>query len=102
TPGPLSKGLLHRPGSDLANEDIWPDEQATMWADFGGQYPASARYETCPSFSAGEGSRLDYQRHAQRKNRERNRPWIRGTRLQQRCYQARRSEAVRRTGWGRD
>jgi hypothetical protein len=84
----LPKGLLHWPGSDFTNEDVRPDEQATMRTDFGGRYSASARYETCLSFSAGEGSWLDHERRVQRKNRKRNRPRIRETRLQQRRYQS--------------
>ena len=78
----LPKGLLHRPGSHLANKDVGPDEQAIMRPDFAGRSPVSAGHETCRSFSAGEGCWLDHKRRAQQTTR--NCSWIRKTRFQQR------------------
>ena len=50
----LRKRLLHRPGSDLADENVGPDKQTAMRFGFAGRCPVPTRNETCLSLRQRE------------------------------------------------
>src|SRR4029077_11585877 len=83
----LRKGLLHRPGSDLPNQNVRTNQQTIMRIDLAEQHTAPAWDETHRSFSIWKRSRLDHERHAQRTTWKRNRARVRETRLQQSCHE---------------
>ena len=81
------KGLLHRPGSDLPNQNVRTNQQTIVRIDLAEQHAAPAWDETRRSFSIWKRSRLDHERHAQPTTWKRNRARVRETRLQQSCHE---------------
>src|SRR5262249_27302372 len=84
----LSKGLLHRAGSDLPNQNVRTNQQTIVRIDLGEQLATAAWDETPRFFSIWKRSRLDHECNTQHTSRKRNRAGIREARLQQSCRES--------------